>query len=243
MTSVMRVPRRVPEYGPRALETLPEVPAGCFTVNIDGTRHHPHLRHGEIAVIDATQREIEWGELYAIRQSNGPCIWQVCRTPKLYGGGKRPTAMMHPLNRPHMLSNGELDWSGPVHMSDGPIYLDALARLILGRVIGILDEPAYDPDRGAEAPSPNRITLPNIRPEDELRWRYLEWLTQERKFLAQELGASGRLGIYSLADRFANLFFSQSLGPDEKPGERAERVLAAAGVSVEPDPHWAGLVL
>jgi hypothetical protein len=151
--------------------------------------------------------------------------------------------MMHPLNRPHLLSNGEIDWSGPLHMSDGPIYLDALARMILGRVVGILDEPAYDPAVGADAPAPNRMTLPNIRPEDELRWRYLEWLMQERAFLAQELGANGRLGIYSVADRFANMFFTRTFGPGEKPGKWAERVLAAVGVSVEPDPHWAGLIL
>jgi hypothetical protein len=41
------------------------------------------------------------------------------------------------------------DITGPLHVSDGPIYLDALGELVLGRVIGILDMPTYDAGKAA----------------------------------------------------------------------------------------------
>ena len=69
---------RVPDDGPRAFETMPDVPLGCMTVNVDGRQHWPHLRPGEIAIVDTRLREIEWGELYAVCQTRGPRVWQAC---------------------------------------------------------------------------------------------------------------------------------------------------------------------
>src|SRR5262249_23390243 len=145
----------------------------------------------------------------------GPHIWQVCQPKGIWakgkplGGGRaRPTAMLRPLNGPKLLPDGQLDWSGAVHMSDGPIYLDALATLILGRVVGVLEEPAYDPEVGAGKPRGDVITLPHVRPEDEMKWRYLAFLMAERDALAEELGARSRLGIYTVEDLQVNRFFS-----------------------------------
>jgi hypothetical protein len=39
--------------------------------------------------------------------------------------------------------DGGLDITGPLHVSDRPIYLDALGELVIGHLVGILDMPAY----------------------------------------------------------------------------------------------------
>jgi hypothetical protein len=74
-------------------------------------------------------------------------------------------------------------------------------------------------------------------------WRYLRWLSYERDQLAEELGAHSRIGIYEVEDRIVNLFFRPWFNSDpqrERAGDRAERVLARAGISVDLDPHWVG---
>ena len=109
---------------------------------------------------------------------------------------------------------------------------------LLGLVIGVLNLPAYDPETGAKLPD-QRGTVPVIRPEDEMKWRYLAFLQQERDWLAEQLGATSRLGIYTLEDRSVNRFFSPHIrdqGRHLRPGNRAEAMLETAGVSVMPDP-------
>ena len=39
---------------------------------------------------------------------------------------------------PWRRADGSLDMTGPLHVSDGPIYLNALGELVIGRVVGIL---------------------------------------------------------------------------------------------------------
>jgi hypothetical protein len=78
-----------------------------------------------------------------------------------------------------------------------------------------------------------------------MKWRYLDFLRQERDWLAEELGASSRLGIYTLVDRPVNRFFSpraRDQGRHHRPDNRAEAMLETAGVSILPDPDWVGLI-
>jgi len=237
--SALPMPRRVADNGPRAFDVMSEIPIGGFTVNIDCDMHWPHLRRGEVAIVDAQEREIEWGELYAMQQSNGPTIWQVCRNHWGDEPDSRPCAFLHPLNRPRPLPDGGPDLSGGMlYASEGPIYLDALMGRLLGRVIGIFNEPTYDPKTGAKLPTEHRA-FPVIRPEDEMKWRYLAFLQQERDALANELGALSQLGIYTLADRSVNRFFSPSMrdeGRHQRPGNRAEAMLETAGIISRPIP-------
>jgi hypothetical protein len=51
----------------------------------------------------------------------------------------RPCAWLHPLNLPWQRPDGGLDITGPLHVSDGPIYLDALRELVIGRVVGLME--------------------------------------------------------------------------------------------------------
>src|SRR6185437_12662637 len=118
-----------------------------------------------------------------------------------------PTVMLSPLNKPRRLPDGGLDWSGPLHMSDGPIRLDKLLPRILGRVIGILDEARQDPDANHRMPE-EAMAVPSAAPEDEIKWRYLAFLTAERDHLARELTAISGSRVFCYEDTAVNRFFS-----------------------------------
>ena len=70
-----------------------------------------------------------------------------------------------------------------MYASEGPIYLDALMARLIGRVVGVYHEPAYNPETGVKLPKERRA-IPAIWPEDEMKWRYLAFLQQERDWLA-----------------------------------------------------------
>jgi len=128
----------------RAYPIFDAVPAGHMLFRVDDDCHAPHLQVDEWAVIDTTDRAVTWGELHLVLQSKGPFLWQVNRPYGIWArtvNPDRPTAMLSPLNRPKILPNGQIDWSKPVHLSDGPIYLDGLEPLLLGRVVGIFVGP------------------------------------------------------------------------------------------------------
>jgi hypothetical protein len=138
----LRLPSPTPEPQPeiRALPILDEVPSGYCLFHIDNARHEPHLHDGEWAVVDATDRTVVFGELYLILQSVGPVLHQVTRFGRpesIIGYDGRPVAMLSPLNQPRMMPNGRVDPSGPLFLSDGPIYVDDLLPDVLGRVVGI----------------------------------------------------------------------------------------------------------
>ena len=131
-----------------ALVVYNHVPDGCHLHLIPDNAHWPVLRTGEHAVVDTTQREIEFDQLYSIRQSNGPRVWQVSRS--LYKTIE-PCVMLHPLNRPgsmeeidqiiadaqEMVAPGSIPIV-PLNLSDGPIRLDGFVeKRVIGRVIGV----------------------------------------------------------------------------------------------------------
>jgi hypothetical protein len=114
----------------RAYPIFNTLPDGCRAFPVADDRHAPHLRAGEIAVVDPHDTRIDFGEVHVVAQSRGPCLWQVVKSQFVEG-----CADLHPLNLP---KPGDFEAGRPVHMSDGPIYLDALEAKILGRVIGLM---------------------------------------------------------------------------------------------------------
>ena len=137
-----------------ALPVFDRLPSKHMLVEIDGNYHYPTLLKGDQVVVDMSDKELVEGELYAIQQSRGPHVWQVCfETPERAAKREhpeRPCAWLHPLNRKsfedamreaderRIVSEGVamipiLD----VHLSDGPIYVDALKEQVIGRVVGM----------------------------------------------------------------------------------------------------------
>jgi hypothetical protein len=123
----------------RAFEIVERVPPGCFTLRIEDDRHVPHLRPGEMAVVDPHDREYQCGEVYAIQQSRGPVIWEVRPFDWFPTAKGEPAVRLHPLGRTR--SADALDrliaTGGPVNVSDGPLRLSAFQDDVIGRVIAI----------------------------------------------------------------------------------------------------------
>ena len=139
----------------RALEVFDTVPPGCLVMQILDLSHDPHLRRGEWAVIDPTDREIAWGELYALHQERGPWIWQVVPTPPEWFGANppaEPVPYLRPSNPRRARTLGDMDAGRPALLADGAMQPWAFREQLIGRVVGVWQ------------PSPEKTTL--LRPID-----------------------------------------------------------------------------
>ncbi len=119
-----------------------------------GDRHAPHLQDRDQALVDAADREIVWGEVYLVDQGVNAVLWEVCNEPEKQRQQRdqpeRPCAWLRPLNRPRsweevqrIIKETRPGRLCPLHMSDGPILLDALRERIVGRVIGLYQHPGH----------------------------------------------------------------------------------------------------
>lgn len=117
---------------PRAFPIFETIPPGCTAFRVEDSAMEPHIGRGECAVVDTNDREIILEEVFLVLQNGGPILWQVNKPSPSWIGenyAQRSTAMLSPLNKPKRLANGDQEWPKPLHLSDGPIYIDALVRM------------------------------------------------------------------------------------------------------------------
>ena len=104
----------------------------------------------EWVVVDTAAREIAFGELHLVLQSDGPSVWQINRWrpgPGIIVAGDvaAECAWLSPLDR-----------SG-LNLSHGPIGVAELLPDLLGRIVGIFIDPALRSlRRVADASRPSR---------------------------------------------------------------------------------------
>jgi hypothetical protein len=112
----------------RALTIFDSLPRNRRTLLIEDDASAPHLKVGEYAVIDTTDRKPQSGELYVIQYSNGPDIVQIRKNE--IGWWARDLAGYRHTN--------EKIFGLPVFagMSDGPYTPGLLKKKLLGRVVG-----------------------------------------------------------------------------------------------------------
>jgi hypothetical protein len=123
----------------RALPLFNEVPSGCRTLSVVDDRHAPHLRAGETAVYDPSDRTAVRDELYVVMwSSRRPQIMAVRRgRPDVNG---QECWWLAPLYNPPVYSR---EWwhaarSGTLVCSDGPYDgPEDMGDCIVGRVLGI----------------------------------------------------------------------------------------------------------
>ncbi|MEM7444878.1 MAG: hypothetical protein AAF414_16265 [Pseudomonadota bacterium] len=139
-------PRRSPVGEYRAFEVFDHIPAGCQLQLVRDDRHDPHLRMGEWAVVDANDREIQLNEVFAVLQSGGINLWQICpdhHKPLPVDEGQetfwlRPLDNIRGATKEERAADVERRFAERrLHVSDGPIYGWALREKIVGRVVGI----------------------------------------------------------------------------------------------------------
>ena len=139
------------------LPILSDVPAGCKLILNNTRMHEPFLKMGEFAVVDVSDHRARDGELFAIRQSNGPVIWQVALTTdpgelqRRYQTTKT-IVWLRPLRRVDIedaIRKADLErhrYPGripvlDVHLSDGPFGLDHFNKIVIGHVMGVFRLP------------------------------------------------------------------------------------------------------
>ncbi|MCH7778508.1 MAG: hypothetical protein IH878_18545 [Gemmatimonadetes bacterium] len=90
-----------------------KVPRGCVPWPVMGDRHAPHRQDRDQALVDATDREIVWGEVYLVDQGVNAVLWEVCnetlKQRRQRDQPERPCAWLRPCGqetRPR--SRGEL---------------------------------------------------------------------------------------------------------------------------------------
>ena len=125
----------------RALELMSQIPEGCALFPVMDEKSDPHLRRGEIAVVDTADREPRHGEVYVIQWSCGRrCITQ------LIGPG---FAGFSPPEKDHWWT-GALTYRqsvpglGELRMIDGPRSKSGIRKALIGRVIGIFQSLAVE---------------------------------------------------------------------------------------------------
>ena len=118
----------------RALPVLDVVPAAHFGLAVADASWTPHLRPGELAVVDTADKEPQTGELFALalqsRAGDRLALVQPCRSAL---ASRRSVAFRFGFGGP-----------GAPGLVDGPLGLTGWARRCKGRVVGVVvPEPAF----------------------------------------------------------------------------------------------------
>lgn len=141
----------------RALTVFGELPAGHMTVRVEDDSFHPHLRRGEFAVIDLEDREPAHREIFLFAfedwkaESGYSHILVEARSRPAYFGRPKgwadcgPGFSFGPAEGFEPCTSWSVaSWStagqrghGESRLADGPFRAEALARKLVGRVVGV----------------------------------------------------------------------------------------------------------
>jgi hypothetical protein len=140
----------------RALTVFESMPAGCILQAVTDDSCDPHLRVGEFALVDTTDREPQHGELYVMGHKNiydelRCSIHQVRATIERDIRYRKYQAWWYgPLVPAAFPAKGHITMEAamqrPLRMvlTEGPMILKGIREKIVGRVIGIY-EAAQEP--------------------------------------------------------------------------------------------------
>jgi len=133
---------------PRAFQLFERVPPGCELHRVHDGALCPHLRAGELVVVDMADREYQFGELYLVQWSTGHrSLRQVKKRKYFVDAAKTIEAegvWFLALVRLTFLADGRIDSRSELFLSDGPLDPKYLPDYLAGRVIGIFEPPADD---------------------------------------------------------------------------------------------------
>lgn len=121
-----------PQQEYRALEMMASVPQGCMLFPVMDDRSYPHLRRGEIAVVDTTDREPQHNEVFVIQwSSGGRCITQLLNRT---GFSKNPDHWWTSA----LTARAFIPGMGESRMVDGPRTTAGMRKALVGRVVGLV---------------------------------------------------------------------------------------------------------
>lgn len=110
-----------------------DVPLGHTLFQITDEGMAPYAQPGDWAVIDCTDRSIQFGEYFLIRQSVGPIIWMIMRpNPRWKILSDHPCVYLR-------RASLQARQFGLSYAGDGPLCIPELQKIIIGRVVGLFD--------------------------------------------------------------------------------------------------------
>lgn len=125
----------------RALTLIERLSHGCMTFLVPDAASSPHLRPGEYAVVDLSDRTPQHGELFLIQSNCGErkrYIQQATRTWMAISSSGLPEKVWWLCDLAGWRQEGA-DCTGiPIFagMSDGPMKKKGLKKMVAGRIIG-----------------------------------------------------------------------------------------------------------
>ncbi len=136
-------PTRAAQAEIRALPLYQHLPAGHLAVLVTDAWSAPHLKPGELAIIDVGDRYAVSGELFLIRSpTSGRCaIRELKRDEQIIRPNGEPETVWWVRDLAGPRSNAEveaaIDSGVMLRTSDGPFKAETLDKMILGRVAGL----------------------------------------------------------------------------------------------------------
>ncbi|WP_126173464.1 hypothetical protein [Altericroceibacterium xinjiangense] len=124
-----------PQPGLRSFIVYDEMPKGFITHEQAGDQNSPHMREGEFAVIDTSDRHPMQGEMFLVQWMNGN---RSIMTTEIIDGWP---GWVFSTCRGEMMCNLDGSPDRRVRWVDGPYKLVHAMEKIVGRVVGI-----YHPD-------------------------------------------------------------------------------------------------
>lgn len=132
----------------RALDLFDHLPVGCIAVPIEDVFSSPHLKPGELAIIDTGDCSPAHGEVYGVRWGDGRLgasgrvrIKQLRHAMvNITGEGAPDSLVWYIGDVVHPKSADEAEaWceAGVLRLTEGPMLEEGVRRLLLGRVIGV----------------------------------------------------------------------------------------------------------
>lgn len=118
----------------RALQVYEVVPSGCIGMLVINDKFSPHLRPGEIAIVDTTDKERQPGELYVLYmgiRAPKKVIVQLLR--RGFGGDTSGVWYCFGFRRTINLDGGRTG-----RVIDGPLNPEYWPEKCVGRVIGVM---------------------------------------------------------------------------------------------------------
>jgi hypothetical protein len=112
----------------RALTVFEDIPPGHKAVRVHHESFAPHVRVGEIAIVDTLDKEVQDGELYM--------FW-------ISGRDRRHLRIVQPYRphspRPGVMFRFSLPVAGRLCMVDGPLGFEHWPEACLGRIVGVFE--------------------------------------------------------------------------------------------------------
>lgn len=127
-----------PQPGLRSFIVYDEMPDGCFAFVAEDRRGLPHVRPGDIVIVDPSDTSLQHGEMFLIEFDSGRRQVIDLRSHVYHHtDGSEHVGWMATWNMPFRSLCDENDRE--ILYGDGPYYPEAMERKLVGKIVGFFE--------------------------------------------------------------------------------------------------------